>query len=214
MPSQLVNFFKTLDWNEFRGPPPASTPFAAQIFTSISVSAPRFQRNGGSFQLIDDVTVRVVFDPARSWKSAVVGQMSAQLAQELLDHEQGHYDIAATMARDLFIQFMQLKGTNFSAQNVGEITYRGVENKYKTFEAAVQKTYDDDTGHSQANVFVPSTNMFTPPHQKGSTQIKWENLIAKARTDLRVPAESAPNGIPYKKELLDVLGTAGIQLSP
>ena len=78
----------------------------------------------------------------------------------------------------------------------------------------VQKEYDNATGHSQANVFVPSTNMFTPPHRKSSTQIKWERLIASGFTTPRTTSESAPDATrtPYKLELVQVLQQAGITL--
>ncbi len=214
MPSQLIGLIKKLDWSEFRRQVPANTSFAAQIHSTFTVSAPTFQRSGGSFQLTDMVTVRIVFDPSRSWRIPSMNQWPTQLQQELLEHEQGHYDITAAMARDCFIAIMKLKGTDFPNQNVGSTTYRGIETKYRTFEGLIQREYDNQTGHSQANVFVPSTNMFTPPHQKGSTQIKWEKLIGKAFTDLRSPPESAPppHNTPYKKELVDVLKEASIQI--
>jgi hypothetical protein len=214
MPSQLIGIDKTLTWGEFRGPVPANTPFAAQTNVTFTVSPPTFQQVGGGFQLADAVTVRIVFDAARSWRIPTMNQWPAQLQQELLEHEQGHYDITALMARDCFIEIMKLKGTDFTNQGVGTTTYRGVESKFRSFEDLIQKEYDNQTGHSQANVFVPSTNMFTPPHQKSSTQIKWEKLILKGFTDLRSPAESSPppHNNPYKKELVTALKEGSIQI--
>jgi hypothetical protein len=106
MPSQLIGLIKKLDWSEFRRQVPANTSFAAQIHSTFTVSAPTFQRSGGSFQLTDMVTVRIVFDPSRSWRIPSMNQWPTQLQQELLEHEQGHYDITAAMARDCFIAIM------------------------------------------------------------------------------------------------------------
>jgi hypothetical protein len=72
--------------------------------------------------------------------------------------------------------------------------------------------YDAETGHSQAKVFVPNSNLFTPPHQKGAPQIKWEGLIASAFTTPRPSGELAPDKAPYKVELEDVLINAGVSL--
>lgn len=139
----------------------------------------------------------------------------AQLQQELLEHEQGHYDITALIARDLFIQLMKSKGSVYSSEADGSRNYRDWINIYTSHLNRVQKAYDDDTGHSQANVFTPSTNLFTPPvPTKSSTQLKWERLIASAFSTPRTPAESAPDGTPYKVELVKTLVDAGIQLPP
>jgi hypothetical protein len=140
-------------------------------------------------------------------------QWPAQLQQELLEHEQGHYDITALVARDLFIHLMQLKGSNYPNAAAGQRDFVDWVNMYQSKRQKIQTAYDAETGHSQANVFVPSTNLFTPPHQKGAPQIKWEGLIASAFTTPRPSGELAPDKAPYKVELEDVLIKAGISLS-
>jgi hypothetical protein len=210
MPSFLVNRKKQLAWSDFQRPAPAGTTFAAATDSSFSVSNPTFQR--GSFQLNDSVTVTVVFNPHTSWRLPEMVQWPAQLQQELLEHEQGHYDITALVARDLFIHLMQLKGSNYPNAAAGQRDFVDWVNMYQSKRQKIQTAYDAETGHSQANVFVPSTNLFTPPHQKGAPQIKWEGLIASAFTTPRPSGELAPDKAPYKVELEDVLIKAGISL--
>lgn len=210
MPSFLLNLKKQLDWRDFQGPVPGGTTFAAATASSFTVSNPTFQR--GTFMLNDSVTVTVVFDPRTSWKLPELSQQPPQLQQELLEHEQGHYDITALVARDLFIHLMALKGSSYPNAAAGQRDFVDWVNMYQAKWQKIQTTYDAETGHSQANVFVPSTNLFTPPHQKGAPQAKWEGLIASAFTTPRPSGGTAPDGTPYKMQLEDVLINAGISL--
>lgn len=211
MPSQLINLRRTLAWSDFQGNPPANTTWAAMTSSAFEVTPPTFQRLGaGRFQLVDQVTVRVAFYQNRSWRINMA-QWPSQLQQDLLEHEQGHYDITALNARDCFIHLMQLKNSVWANGGDGSRDFNDWITIYRDRNKKIQDEYDDKTGHSQANVFVPSTNTFTPPvASKSSTQAKWERLIASAFTAVRPSGETAPDGTPYKLELMDVLKNAGI----
>jgi hypothetical protein len=215
MPSALFGLFKPLTWGNFKGRPPAGTPWAAMTASNFTVTPGAFEPVGRKFRMRDELKVTVSFDENTSWRIDM-SQWPASLEKELLEHEQGHYDITALVARDLFITLMKFKNSEYASQAEGLKNIRDFERIYRENHLKrIQKAYDDDTGHSQANVFTPSTNMFTPPvPTKSSTQTKWEGLIAKAFTTPRVPAESAPDGTPYKAELVKVLVDAGIQLPP
>lgn len=213
MPSQLVNLFRTLTWANYQGPVrPANSPFAAQTALNFTVNPPSFQQSGGVFTLVDQVTVTVVFDPQKSWVRPQIAQASATTAQFLLDHEQGHYDICALFARDCFIKLMSLKTLTWQTQGSGTNDFNWYFNLYHDRWLKTDAEYDSETGHSQANVFVPSTNMFTPPPQKGQPQLQWEGLIDRAFHTVRLTGEIAPDGHPYKMELSDVLRNAGITI--
>jgi hypothetical protein len=215
MSSQLVGLIKALQWADFKGTPPPGTPWAAQTASSIDVTVPTFpQVSRGKFQLADQVTVTANFSSSKSWRIDMTS-WPAQVEQDLLDHEQGHFDITALNARDLFIQLMRLKNSTYTSQTDGQKDFQTWVQMYRDREKKIQKEYDDDTGHSQANVFVPSTNIFTPPvPTKGSKQAKWERLIASAFTTLRSPAESAPDGTAYKVEIMKILVDAGFFTTP
>jgi hypothetical protein len=211
MPSKLVGLFRKLTWADFQGTPPGG-PFAALTASKFTITPTPFPfvASGSKFELDDNVTVTVVFNQKNSWKIADLDTWPSNLQDELLDHEQGHYDITALVARDYFIKLMNQKGRTFASAKDGINDLNWWTNLYITNLNKIQTAYDGETGHSQANVFVPSTNMFTPPHQKGGPQVKWERLIASAFTTVRISGELAPDGTPYKMELMDILKNASI----
>ncbi len=211
MPSQLVNLLRTLTWADYQGPVrPANSTFAAQTAMNFTVSPPRFQQGTTDFSVVDQVTVTVVFDPQRSWVQPQIAQASATTAQFLLDHEQEHYDICALFARDCFIKLMSLKTLTWHTQGSATQDFNWFFNLYHDRWLKTDIEYDSKTGHSQNNVFVPSTSMFTPPPQKGQPQLQWEGLIDRAFHTVRLTGEIAPDGHPYKMELSSVLQNAGI----
>jgi hypothetical protein len=209
MPSNLIGLIRKLNWADFKGPVPSGTTFAAATNVGFIVTTPRFVRDGSKVRLDDNVTVTVKFDEAKSWRISMQS-WPAQLEQELLEHEQVHYDITALCARDLFIQLMALKSSSWTNAAEGTRDFNWWVTLYREKEDKIQKKYDSETGHSQANVFVPSTNMFTPPHQKGGPQQLWEKLVAGAFTTVNPKGGSAPDGTPYKIQLMDHLIKNGI----
>jgi hypothetical protein len=215
MPSKLVNLKRQLIWRDYKGQvtPPNST-FAAATSMNFTVSRPTFVPSGGRFLLVDQVTVTVVFNGTASWVRPEINTISSQQQQFLLDHEQGHYDICALSARDCFIRLMSLKSTTSPDIASGTRDFDYYFNLHHDRWTKIDAEYDSQTGHSQASVFTPSTNLFTPPPQKGGPQLNWEGLIYRAFHTVRVTGEVAPDGQPYKMELLDVLSNASITIHP
>jgi len=211
MASNLVNLLKTLTWDDFRGPVPPNTSFAASTASSFAVTPPlgAFAPVDGGFQLVDNLNVTINFSASQSWKIDM-SQWPDSVQQDLLSHEQTHYNITALIARDLFIKLMSLKSRTFDSVVNGKKDVRYYIELYRSFWDQAQRAYDDDTGHSQANVYVPSSGLVSALPQKSSTQIKWERLVNSAFVRLRSPAQTAPNGIPYKMELVAILGEAGV----
>jgi len=145
--------------------------------------------------------VKATFDGG----SKSLGPLTAKGQELLLDHEQGHYDITALMARDCFIDLMQLKAKTFSSQAEGRQAAKDIEAEYQGKLKLVQKTYDNDTNHG---AWVTTSSMVVPEH-KETFQTKWEMFITRARTLERSPPISAPDGATYKRRLLDVLDDGG-----
>ncbi len=226
MPSTLIGLKKTLVWTQFTGAPSASdlrelqriaassgkTLGMAGITSSFNVKfggkdEATLLPSGGGFTLADDVVVTVVFDSQKSWKQ--IDPLSAITAQLLLDHEQGHYDFTALMARDCFIDLMQLKSQTFSDVATGRSAAKSIVDTYQTKLKTVQKTYDSDTFHG--GWVVPSSGFFPP--RKESYQVKWEGFITSAFTVERQPQVVAPtDGATYKIRILDAIATGGFQI--
>jgi hypothetical protein len=157
--------------------------------------------SAGAFVLGDNITLRVVFDDKRSWKR--IAPLTLKGEQLLLDHEQGHYDITALMARDCFIDIMQLKAKTYGSEQDGRTEATDIVGDYRTKLEAIQKTYDNDTTHG---AWVTPSFL---PERKESFQTKWEGFIHIAKSEIRQPEVSSPFGKPYKVRLLEVLAKNG-----
>ena len=148
------------------------------------------------FRLKDSFTVEVVFDTAASWVIPSVHNDPATEQARLLNHEQGHYDIAALIARDFFIEMMALKDARMSSSS--EVTHAVQElfNKYPGNAQALQDLYDDhlQTDHGRTQ----------------SKQDDWDDFFQTAFTEERVPRVLAPDGKAYKKPIYEVLNDNGI----
>jgi len=191
MPSRLNGLFKTLAWSDFQGNPDPAKP-NLQAFTrstfNLPVIAPTPIPGSKTFHYEDNIVITIVMDPQQSWKR--------QPPNDLLKHEQGHYDITALIARDLFIELMQLKPNTYSSHAAALADLRPILDKYRGTAEKISKIYDskNETDHGNAP----------------ASQTKWNNMIKRAFTEQRNPQETAPDGTPYKVEFLDVLSQNGI----
>jgi hypothetical protein len=201
MPSQLVGLFKTLTWNDFPGLPDPKQP-ALDAFTSASFNLPVMTPvkvpGTTGFQFQDNVVITISMSSSKSWKrQANLTSKGAKYASDLLEHEQRHYDIVALIARDLFIEIMQLKGNTYPNPPAALADLRPIVTKFHGKAEKISPIYDS----------VQQTN-----HGKNSSQqATWNAMIRKSFTDLRSPAMSAPDGTPYKVQFLDVLSQNGIK---
>jgi hypothetical protein len=222
MASRLIGLTRTLLWKEFTGAPSTAelnelqriaassgkTVGMAGITSSFSVRYDGKEEtmlvpSGGGFTLADEVVVTVIFDSQKSWKQ--IAPLSAITAQLLLDHEQGHYNFTALMARDCFIDLMQLKSQTFPDAPTGRSAAKTIVDTYQAKLKTVQKTYDSDTFHG--GWVVPSSSFFPP--RKESYQVKWEGFITSAFTVERQPQVIAPDGASYKLRILDAIANGG-----
>jgi hypothetical protein len=122
MASKLVGLKKTLAWSDFpkkpeKPPAPGTLVPGAQTIAKVATShgiAPTVP-SGSGFTLADSLTFTVSLDTSSSWvKSWIFTKKSAAEQAALLKHEQGHYDIAALITRDFFIEVMDMKRWEYS----------------------------------------------------------------------------------------------------
>src|SRR5262245_44515391 len=124
MPSKLVGLFKPLIWSDYGTPRKDAPPKPGQIKTAAFTKAvPSF--TGVNFtpvpgtkptqlQLADTVTVTVTLASSSFVNNWVFSVMDKAFQDALLNHEQHHYDIGALLARDFFIDIMQLKAKTYA----------------------------------------------------------------------------------------------------
>lgn len=201
MPSKLVGLFKTLAWTDFTGTPPAGSSHLA--FTSADFTLPAVtvvkDAASGQFVMNDNITITINFNASKSWKKmADINAKKLRTPAQILKHEQGHYDIVALIARDLFIDLMQLKANVYANQNALNADVAPILKKYNGTAQKIIDKYDSATESDHG--------------ENGAGQTKWDGFIKSAFTTPRTPAQSAPDGTTYKTPLLDVLKTGGITI--
>jgi hypothetical protein len=210
MPSKLINLKATLSLDDFQGTPPPNTPWLAETRVDFPITfdgnrTPQFETADGGFRLKDQVIITITFDKKKSWKQDL---SNLNLTQErfLRDHEQGHYDLAALVARDLFIALMQLKSKTYPHQQAGTNEVNTLINTYRSNWSKIDALYDSDTNHGAWR------NQTLGPPVKSTDQTKWEGLFQKAFTTQRTPYMEAPDGAAYKVEIVDVIRQAGFTI--
>ena len=188
MPSRLNGLKKTLTWDDFSGTAPADDPLNAQTDANFSTTGLKVKNlSAGGVTIDDTVTVTVTLNKSNSWVKP------GAKTDTLLNHEQGHYDIAALMARDFFIDLMQLKSQTFTSSGLLQAELTRIQNLYKP--QTISDKYDDT---------------FETDHGRNSTnQSLWDGFFRSAFTTPRVPEQKTPDGIAYKVRLLKVLKDAG-----
>ncbi len=203
MPSRLTGLFRTLTWRDFRGRVPSNPgTMKAKAATGFSPSSPQTvsYSEGGTtlWRLQDNITINVTFDSATSWVLSSVRSEPISEQNRLLKHEQGHYDLTALLARDFFIDLMQLKQGGFSSSADLAQEVRDLFSTYRGKAQPLQDKYDSpsETDHGKIQ----------------TKQTEWNGFINRAFTTPRTPAMTAPDGASYKVKILDVLSNAGIRI--
>lgn len=193
MPSQLVGRVYQVTWNDFQGSPPAGTSLHAHIETRADLNF-GYTTSGGATRLADTVTVTIRMLKGQSWaKKQIINSWAQSARDALLRHEQGHYNITALMARDMFIDLMALKPQTFSSVGALNTAVQGIGQRYnpQPIHTKYDSTSESDHGRNA-------------PQQRS-----WDGFIQTAFTQARSPAVIAPDGAVYKTRLLDVLRAAG-----
>jgi hypothetical protein len=145
------------------------------------------------FRVKDEIVVRVFTKPEETAVKRRALEASQQQKDALLAHEQGHYDIAALLARDLFVDLVMLVGREFANANDANAAIIAKIDPFKGKLDPVQKLYDKDTNHGA----------------HGARQQEWQTLISRARTELRKPRTLGRNNQPLLLPLLQAMRDAG-----
>ena len=133
------NFNYNLSWSDFtsRSINPSGEKEAAQIHPEMSFSNFQIGRKGNAV-IIKDVDINISLVAADCWV------VEKQKSEDLLKHEQGHFDILAICARDLYKAILALTGksTKDLQTNIDK-----VKNSLGHRATLIDKQYDDRTDH-------------------------------------------------------------------
>jgi hypothetical protein len=209
MSSQLVNLIHTVAWSEYQrrhNVAPGAGVFAIGAQTGMGMTqnniVTKVEQIPGSspaaFRVQDDITITITFDANTSWVEDWVMARSPQFQNSMLNHEQGHYNLVGLLARDCFIELMQLKSQQFRTRHAAQAAIAAIWRRYTGKAQPVQDLYDD----------IQQTH-----HGANSTQqSQWDGFIRTAFTQARTSGETAPDGTTYKVEILSVLTQAGLSV--
>ena len=202
MASKLLNLMRVLSWNDFtklnQSPAPGSTAEVAQTATDIVPSGFAVEHVVGSssVRLKDTIEVKIEFKPKESWVFNWVFTQPASYQNDLLNHENGHYKIAALIGRDFFLALMKLKANTYANAAALQADLDQVKKSIAAKAQPAQDKYDVDTKNGRDS----------------GQQSLWDGYITKSFSTPVNPAEQAADGTPIKIPFLTVLSQAGINI--
>ncbi len=201
MASELNGLFNSLTWNDYperNGPAPGAGQIVVAAFTDAKHTvSPRSALIPGTRKVrLVEATVRIFLEKVTSFKMSWMPTTLPQKDQDdLLDHEQGHYDIHALLTRDLFLDIMKLKSKEYPGSAAVTADILALQRATTDKSKDVQKKYDTETDSGR----------------KPTEQAKWKRFISTAFNTPASPAEFAADAraTPIKVRLLSVLAQNG-----
>jgi hypothetical protein len=209
MPSKLENAERTLTWADFKvveveGKRSELTEAEKELKkegarigayyrwgTTPYATVPG--RRPPAFKVKDEIVVTVFTKPEETVVDRKALDASQKQRDQLLAHEQGHYDIAALLARDVFVDLVTLAGREFPDVPAIEKAVAAKVDPFRGMLKKVQDLYDDETGHGA----------------RDGRQKEWLDLIAKARSEPRAPRVVGRDSQPLRLPLLQAIRDAG-----
>jgi hypothetical protein len=119
---------------------------------------------------------------------------SQQFQNDLLNHEQGHYNISALLARDCFVDVMLLKLLTFRTVEDGTAKVHQIKQGSLHKARAINDLYDKEIHPEQRS-----------GNSRGPIQQSWDSFIQSAFTKARSTGTQSVDGIPHRVRLVDVL---------
>ncbi len=176
--------FRRLTFNDFltvnRPPPaPGTTAVAAQtrIGHRLNPNIFHFDRSkflkGGVFTMREDPNVLVELHTrqAEMFVASWVFTRPKQFQDDLLNHEQGHYEIGMLNASDFFSELENIQGSSFASGRAGVAAMQNLQATLGSAQA-IHNKYDRDTGHGLNPRF----------------QAAWDAALKTARTTFEAPS--------------------------
>jgi hypothetical protein len=152
MASQLVNLRRTLTWKNFTKKP-FPVPDPGQMVDTAQTSANGVPSGivldpagGGKFRLRDSIVVTIVLNSNECWVADwVFTAKDATYQNNLLKHEQGHYDITALLGRDLYNALVALRANTYDSGPDAKSAMDTEVQKISAIAQPMSDRYDADT---------------------------------------------------------------------
>ncbi len=167
--------FKRLAWSDFNMrtlPAPASGATATGAQTSVNMNIQpnsfHFRRaphlKPPNFTMVEDPNVRVTLNAAQMWVASWVFSSPVAFQNNLLNHEQGHYEITMLNAGDVFNELQTINDGAFASARAGVTAIRGMQSRLFNAQP-IHNKYDLDTNHGLNQTL----------------QTSWDNALRNAR---------------------------------
>lgn len=127
---------RALEWNDFRGRADNSVGYKALTYYDVHINYDNIRCKGDT--ILFDYKLSVSFNPNRSWVKKGFEK------DELLKHEQLHFDIAILCGREID---QKMKAELFTKRDYKYKTNK-IFNETMAKYAAMQRQYDTETNHS------------------------------------------------------------------
>lgn len=125
----------SINWSDFQGTPNHNSPFDAQVYSGMQYSL-SYSINSGQANV--DFEVHSFFSPEKSWSK------EAKQSEQLLRHEQLHFDISELYARKLRKALVEHE-FGLNPEKEFEVIFNMMNDERK----ALQLEYDLETLHSK-----------------------------------------------------------------
>jgi len=174
--------FRRLAWSDFKtrplpAPPPGATTTGAQTSVNMNIQPNTFtfQRAAylkpPNFKMIEDPNVTVSLNTVQMWVASWVLSSSAAFQMALLNHEQGHYEIAMLNAGNVFDELLDINGRAFASAKAGVAAISGMQSRLFNVQAIHDKYDLDTTGGLNAGM-----------------QMAWDTALLAARATFVHPS--------------------------
>jgi hypothetical protein len=144
-------FDYTITWAKFTKVSTAPNSSDADGYTHVVYQSNNIQpvRGKGKTVVVKSADITITLDSGQSWV------VETKTTNDLLTHEQGHYDITALGARELYTGLLKLKAADVKA----------LEDKVNELSEALQRKidttnhrYDEQTDHSKIKALQEKWN--------------------------------------------------------
>jgi hypothetical protein len=140
---------RKLKWSDFRGPVDQSSPHYAMTTWLMEYSMDEIRTYGDSVH-IGKLVVKVKMEPNKSWC------IQNKTTDELLKHEQGHFDIAILCMKEFMSIYRQTTFHRSDLDRKMKKIFSDMMNKYHQLGI----DYDRETEHSQNTEAQKHWNLF------------------------------------------------------
>ncbi|MUP46242.1 DUF922 domain-containing protein [Gramella sp. BOM4] len=148
---------RPLTWSDFKAEAEADHDFAASTNSGISLG---WNYSTASGKPVFEYEVQAYFDPNRSWVQEDIDE-----SDELLAHEQAHFDISEIHAR----KFRRALSEYEIGRNIRQDMKR-LTSKFEAERKSMQQAFDRETGHSE----------------NAEAEKRWQKFIASELAKLEV----------------------------